>query len=177
VAPDLDHRVRRTCWPTPALVRFAQASVGPRANRRGVRARARVISAQRQVTIAGFQPDHLAVEMQREVASLQAQAVLIRQDRQEQLVSERFLRRLPVDIEKVGVLRSLPVLEYVFPPVVPSQPTPMWFGTKSTIRPSRGLAMRPSAPRSLRHRRARGSVDRIQDVVAVRTSRRRLEDG
>ena len=51
-----------------------------------------------------------------DVLCLQLFAVLVSQDRQQQLVAHLLLERAPVDVEEVGVARGVAVLEHVLPP-------------------------------------------------------------
>ena len=50
------------------------------------------------------------------VFALQLGAVLIAEDRQQQLVAHGRLERLPIDVEILGVLRGMPILQHVLPP-------------------------------------------------------------
>ncbi len=109
-------------------------------------------------------------------AALQHAPVLIRQDRQQELVPQIGLERLPVDIEKRGVSRAGPVFQHVHPPAIARVGHADMIRDKIQHLPHRaraqlcypGVVIRPCA-----NGRVQPAV--IADVVAMETLRARGE--
>ena len=117
------------------------------------------------------------VKDQLQLALLQHAAVLVAEDRQQHLVLELALQRLPVDVEEQRVLRRRAILQHVHPPRVRRLRDPHVVRHEVDDDPHAGLRHFAGEARVLLPRRHLGiELIVIVDVVAVRAPRRRLED-
>ena len=137
----------------------------------------RLARVDRQLVLEVAQPERAVAEDQLQLPALEHVAVLIAEDRQQQLGVQLRLDRRPVDVEELRRRRARSVLEHVVPPRVGARADAHVVRARSRRRGgARGRAT-AATNASWAVGAAELGVDLVvvADVVAVRAARRRGE--
>ena len=128
--------------------------------------------------IANAELAGLRIESELQLAPAQHLAVIVGQHRHQNLARKRGQRRRPVDVEVSGVLRGAAVLEHIEPPGVVAAHDAHVIGHDVGHLPHTvGGKRRSERGEVIVAAKLRIELAMIDDVVAVRASRPRLEPG